>query len=50
MEKNLMARKPKNTQPAFSPLNPHAAGIDIGSASHFVAIPADREGETVREF
>ena len=30
--------------------HPNAAGIDIGSASHFVAIPADRDAEPVREF
>jgi transposase len=30
--------------------HPNAAGIDIGSASHFVAIPPDRDGEPVREF
>ncbi|HTR07397.1 MAG TPA: IS110 family transposase [Paraburkholderia sp.] len=30
--------------------HPNAAGIDIGSASHFVAVPADRDDETVREF
>lgn len=29
---------------------PNAAGIDIGSASHFVAVPADRDDEPVREF
>lgn len=28
----------------------NAAGIDIGSASHFVAVPADRDDEPVREF
>ncbi|MDD5125390.1 hypothetical protein [Methylovulum sp.] len=42
-----MARKPKNTQPTFSPLNPHAAGIDIGAASHFVAVPPDCTGSPV---
>jgi transposase len=31
-------------------LTPHAAGIDIGSASHFVAVPADRDDQPVREF
>ncbi len=31
-------------------VNPDSAGIDIGSSSHFVAIPSDREGDTVREF
>jgi len=30
--------------------HPNAAGIDIGSASHFVAVPPDREDEPVREF
>jgi transposase len=27
-----------------------AAGIDIGSRSHWVAVPADRDAEPVREF
>lgn len=31
-------------------VHPHAAGIDIGSASHFVSVPADRDQEPVREF
>lgn len=31
-------------------LNPHAAGIDIGSQSHFVAVPPDSCAESVREF
>ena len=31
-------------------VHPHAAGIDIGSASHFVSIPADRDEMPVREF
>ena len=30
--------------------NPNAAGIDVGSASHFVAVPPDRDDEAVREF
>jgi transposase len=30
--------------------NPNAAGIDVGSASHFVAVPPERDGEPVREF
>src|SRR5271157_1921499 len=29
---------------------PNAAGIDIGSASHFVSVPPDRDDESVREF
>ena len=29
---------------------PNAAGIDIGASSHFVAVPADRDEQPVREF
>ncbi len=29
---------------------PNAAGIDIGSSSHYVAVPADRDDKPVREF
>ncbi len=31
-------------------INPQAAGIDIGSTSHFVAVPEGCDKETVREF
>ena len=31
-------------------LNLNAAGIDIGSKSHFVAVPEGVDGEPVREF
>ena len=30
--------------------HPNAAGIDVGAASHFVAVPPDRDDEPVREF
>ena len=30
--------------------HPNAAGIDIGSASHYVAVPPDRDDQPVREF
>jgi len=30
--------------------HPNAAGIDIGCASHFCAVPPDRDDEPVREF
>ena len=38
------------TRAAFSLTHPNAAGIDIGSASHYVAVPPDRDDEPVREF
>lgn len=31
-------------------INLNAAGIDVGQASHFVAVPAGRDKESVREF
>jgi len=34
----------------FELTHPHAAGIDIGASSHFVAVPPDRDGQPVREF
>ncbi|MDE1999335.1 MAG: IS110 family transposase [Burkholderiales bacterium] len=42
--------KPKRRGPRLEVTNPNAAGIDIGSASHYVAVPADRDDEPVREF
>src|SRR3990172_13066868 len=31
-------------------INRNSAGIDVGSASHFVAVPEDRDDQPVREF
>ena len=31
-------------------LNLHAAGIDVGSAEHYVAVSSDRDAEPVRKF
>lgn len=36
--------------PHFAVVHPDAAGIDIGGHSHWVAVPPEREGETVHEF
>jgi transposase len=54
MMENIMVPRnhelaPKSRQ-ALSLTHPNAAGIDIGSASHFVAVPPDRDLEPVREF
>lgn len=35
---------------ALQQMNQHAAGIDVGSASHYVAVPEDRDDQPVREF
>jgi transposase len=42
--------KPSKSRQALSLTHPNAAGIDIGSASHFVAVPPDRDDEPLREF
>lgn len=42
--------KPDKSRSALTITHPNAAGIDIGSASHFVAVPPDRDDEPVREF
>ncbi len=36
--------------PGLDVVHPDAAGIDIGNASHFVAIPPDRDPVPIREF
>ncbi len=46
---------PTPPQPAVLPLplplsHPHAAGIDIGEAEHWVAVPPDRSPQPVRRF
>lgn len=45
-------RSPARPAPASSlpQVNANAAGIDVGAASHFVAVPADRDAAPVREF
>ena len=42
--------RPRGKGLPFAMAYPDACGIDIGSSSHFVAVPADRDGESVREF
>ena len=32
------------------PLNVNAAGIDVGSAEHYVAVPTDRDAEPIQSF
>jgi transposase len=35
---------------ALPPLNKNAAGIDVGNAEHYVAVPVGRNPEPVQEF
>jgi transposase len=43
-------KKPPVTANDMPMIRPDVAGIDIGSRSHWVAVPADREERPVREF
>jgi hypothetical protein len=47
MMEDVMARR---KQSKLELTHPNAAGIDIGSASHFVTVPPDRDNEPAREF
>ena len=49
------AQRRHRTKPASGPsllarITPNAAGIDCGSAEHYVAVPADRDAAPVRAF
>ena len=47
----VMSRGKSGAEPAgLAQLNLNAAGIDVGATSHFVAVPADRTEQPVREF
>jgi transposase len=47
---NRRPRKGEKEMPHFQHLNPYAAGIDVGSRSHFVAVPEAADEKPVREF
>ena len=46
----IVIPKPTRPRAALSLTHPNAAGIDIGSASHFVAVPPERDDQPVRQF
>lgn len=50
MKKTSLQKKAGTLSSNLTRVNPDAAGIDIGSASHFVAVPPGRNEESVREF
>ena len=49
-QKKPFKKKPMRLPKHLVHLNTYAAGIDIGSKSHFVAVPEGVDTETVREF
>ena len=43
-------QRARREQRILEKIHLNAAGIDIGSESHWVAVPEDRDGQPVREF
>lgn len=50
MTNKQMKKKGARTPSALVPINRRAAGVDIGSRFHVVAVPADMDAEPVRSF
>jgi transposase len=49
-QRKELGRRLQSPDPGLEIVNRHAAGIDVGSASHFVAVPPDRDPHPIREF
>src|SRR5438477_8468200 len=48
--RSITLKPGKSRQQPWKITHPNAAGIDIGSSSHYVAVPPDRDDNPVREF
>ena len=46
----MKKRKHRKLERSLPVMRPNAGGIDIGATEIFVAVPADRDTETVRSF
>lgn len=49
-DRSRQSAKSNTSRTALEITHPSAAGIDIGSTSHDVAVPPDRDDQSVREF
>ena len=49
-ERKEWARRLQSEDPGLEVIHPHAAGIDVGNSSHYVAVRPDRDEEPVRKF
>ena len=45
-----LARRLQAQDPGLDIVHPHAAGIDVGNSSHYVAVRPDRDPDSVRRF
>jgi len=49
-QRREMMRKIQSDDLSLEVVHPHAAGIDIGNESHYVAVPSSRDSHPVRSF
>jgi hypothetical protein len=49
-QRRELGRRLVSDDPGLSIIHPNAGGIDVGNESHFVAVPPDRDEQSVREF
>ena len=49
-QRKELERRFNAAEPDLETVHPHAAGIDIGNASHFVAVSPSRDSQPVQEF
>src|SRR5215467_4663741 len=49
-QRREMMRQIQSEDLSLEVVHPHAAGIDIGNESHYVAVPPTRDSQPVRHF
>src|ERR1019366_3231773 len=49
-QRRELRQRLEKSDPGLEVVHPNAAGIDVGNQSHFVAVPGDRDAQSVREF
>jgi transposase len=49
-QRKELARRLQAQDPGLEIVHPHAAGIDVGNSSHYVAVRPDRDPDSVRRF
>jgi transposase len=49
-QREELGRRLQSPDPGLEIIHYNAAGIDVGGASHFVAVPPGRHPEAIREF
>lgn len=49
-QRRELGRRLAAADPGLRIVHPNAGGIDVGNESHFVAVPPDREADSVQEF